>query len=114
MLETPLESWTVPDAFAMGPPPGSQPSGFDTFMSFVPIIAIFVIFYFLLIRPQHKKQREHQKMLDALKEGDNILTTGGIYGTIVKIKDNVLTVQISENIKVKVDRGYVASLKQQP
>lgn len=98
-------------AFAMGPPPGTQGGSFDTFMGFVPIIAIFVIFYFLLIRPQHKKQKDHQDMLNSLKEGDNILTSGGLYGTVVKIKDNVLTVQIAENIKVKIDRGYVATLK---
>jgi len=112
-IETIIETLTIPEVFAMGPPPGTETSGMDTFMSFVPIIAIFVIFYFLLIRPQHKKQKNHQKMLDSLKEGDNVLTSGGIYGTIVKIKDNVITLQIADNIKVKLDRGYVASLKQQ-
>ena len=65
-------------------------------VQFVPMILIFVVFYFLLIRPQRKKDKEAKAMLDNLKVGDRICTIGGIYGTIVKIKDDVLTVKVGE------------------
>ena len=65
-------------------------------VQFVPLILIFVIFYFMLIRPQRKKDKEAKKMLESLKVGDRICTIGGIYGTIVRIKDDVLTVEVGE------------------
>jgi preprotein translocase subunit YajC len=71
---------------------------------------IFVIFYFMIIRPQQKRQKERQKMLDALEKGDKILTAGGIYGTVVGIEDKTVLVQIADNVKVKVDRGSVGSV----
>ena len=71
---------------------------------------IFVIFYFMIIRPQQKRQKERQKMLDALEKGDKILTAGGIYGTVVGIEDKMVLVQIADNVKVKVDRGSVGSV----
>lgn len=79
-------------------------------MSLVPIVAIFIIFYFLLIRPQQKQANEQQKMLEALKKGDRVLTTGGLYGTIVGIKGNDLEVKFAENIKLLVSRSAVAKL----
>lgn len=71
---------------------------------------IFVIFYFMIIRPQQKRQKERQKMLDALEKGDKILTAGGIYGTVVGIEEKTVLVQIADNVKVKVDRGSVGSV----
>ena len=65
-------------------------------IQFLPMILIFVVFYFMLIRPQRKKDKEAKQMLDNLKVGDRICTIGGIYGTIVRIKDDVLTVEIGE------------------
>ena len=65
-------------------------------VQFLPMILIFVIFYFMLIRPQRKKDKEAKKMLESLKVGDRICTIGGIYGTIVRIKDDVLTVEVGE------------------
>ena len=65
-------------------------------LQFVPMILIFVVFYFLLIRPQRKKDKEAKAMLDNLKVGDRICTIGGIYGTIVRIKDDVLTIEVGE------------------
>ena len=65
-------------------------------VQFVPLILIFVIFYFMLIRPQRKKDKEAKKMLESLKVGDRICTIGGIYGTIVRIKDDVLTIEVGE------------------
>jgi len=84
--------------------------GTGMFTSFFPLILIFVIFYFLLIRPQQKKMREHQKMLSALKKGDHILTNGGIYGTIVNIKGNILEVKITEETKIQLARSAVAEV----
>jgi len=71
---------------------------------------IFVIFYFMIIRPQQKRQKERQKMLDALEKGDKILTSGGIYGTVIGIEEKVVLVQIADNVKVKVDRGSVGNV----
>ena len=65
-------------------------------VQFLPMILIFVVFYFMLIRPQRKKDKEARQMLDSLKVGDRICTIGGIYGTIVRIKDDVLTVEVGE------------------
>ena len=65
-------------------------------VQFLPMILIFVIFYFMLIRPQRKKDKEAKKMLENLKVGDRICTIGGIYGTIVRIKDDVLTIEVGE------------------
>ena len=65
-------------------------------IQFLPMILIFVVFYFMLIRPQRKKDKEAKKMLDNLKVGDRICTIGGIYGTITRIKDDVLTVEVGE------------------
>ena len=101
----------VNEAYAMAPLPGGEGGAGSLFMSMMPIIAMFAIFYFLLIRPQSKKQREHQLMLDNLKEGDNVITTGGIYGTIAKIKEDAITLQVAENVKVKIGKGYIAALK---
>lgn len=79
-------------------------------MSLVPIAAIFVIFYFLLIRPQQKQQREHEDMLKGLKKGDKILTTGGLYGTIVGLKGEDLEVKFSQTVTLTVARSAAAKL----
>jgi preprotein translocase subunit YajC len=79
-------------------------------VSLVPIAAIFIIFYFLLIRPQQKQQKAHEKMLSDLKKGDKILTTGGLYGTIVGLKGTDLEVRFAENVKLTLARSAVAKL----
>lgn len=71
---------------------------------------IFLIFYFMIIRPQQKRAKDRQKMLDALKKGDKIVTAGGIHGTVVGIEDKTVLVQIADNVKVKVDRGSVGNV----
>ena len=76
------------------------------FAQFVPLILIFVIFYFFLIRPQQKKVKEHKLMVEALKRGDKIITTGGIVGTVERIIDNEkVEVNISENVNVEIVRS---------
>ena len=82
----------------------------NPFMSLVPILAIFLIFYFLLIRPQQKQQKEHEKMLASLKKGDRILTAAGFYGTIIGMKGNDLEVRFAENVKLTLARSAVQKL----
>jgi preprotein translocase subunit YajC len=100
-------------AYAMGPTPGGGQGGAGGYMSFLFIGLIFVIFYFLLIRPQQKQKKEHQNLLSNLKVGDNVLTSGGIYGRITGIKDDKLTVEISDKVRVKVSRGHIAGVIKQ-
>lgn len=71
---------------------------------------IFVIFYFMIVRPQQRRQKERQKMLEALKKGDKVLTAGGIHGVIIGIEDKTVLVQIADGVKVKVDRGSVSAV----
>ena len=79
--------------------------------SMLPLVLIFVVFYFLLIRPQQKKMKQHKDMLEAIRRGDKVVTGGGIIGTVTKVSgDDELTVEIAENIKVKVKRSMVAEI----
>lgn len=88
----------------------AAPSGASTLMSMLPLVLMFGAMYFLLIAPQRKKQKEHEKMLTTLKAGDEIVTTGGIYGTITSVKDDRFIVRIGENNKVEVGKGFVHAL----
>ena len=79
--------------------------------SFIPLILIFLIFYFLLIRPQQKKQKEHKILLSQIKRGDEILTSGGIIGKVMKVdSEEKLTVEISQNVNVIIYRSTVADV----
>ena len=83
----------------------------EAFGTFLPLILIFVVFYFLLIRPQQRKVKQHKEMLSNLKRGDKIITSGGIIGSINKVADNrELTVEVSENVEIKIAPGMVADL----
>ena len=100
-------------AYAMGGLGGATGSGGSGgFTSFIPLILMFVIFYFLLIRPQQKKTKEHRQMVDTLKTGDRIITSGGLHGRITGVSENALTVEIAEKVRVKVNRGSVTALMQ--
>jgi len=76
-------------------------------MSFLPLVLIFVVFYFLLIRPQQKKAKEHQEFIANLKKGDEVLTSGGLQGKITGLTDRVATLEIAENVRVKIARPYI-------
>jgi preprotein translocase subunit YajC len=89
---------------------GAGPAG-GGIASFIPLILIFVIFYFLLIRPQQKKTKEHQVYLSNLKKGDGVVTTGGLHGDITGITDSVVTLEIADNIRVKVSRQHILGSK---
>ena len=85
--------------------------GFGGMESLLPLVLIFAVFYFLLIRPQQKKQKEHKAMLEALHRGDRIVTSGGIIGTITKVhSETELIVEIAEGVKVRVARGMIADV----
>ena len=85
------------------------------FAQFVPLILIFVIFYFFLIRPQQKKVKEHKVMVSALKRGDEVITSGGIVGKVEKVyEDDKIDLAISENVSVKVVKSTVQNLLKEP
>ena len=83
--------------------------GFDL-VGIMPLVLIFAVFYFLLIRPQQKKAKAHREMLGAITRGDKIITGGGIMGKVTKVVNDELAVEIAEGIKVKVQRGMVAGV----
>ena len=83
------------------------------FASFIPIILIFFIFYFLIIRPQQKKTREHQDMLKSLKRGEEVMTSGGVFGTIRDINGEEVTLEIADKVRVKVARAHISGYKKQ-
>ncbi len=87
---------------------GSSPPGILTFL---PLIFIFIIFYFLLIRPQHKKQKELNEMISKLKKGDEVITTGGMYGTVINVKDKSVILKVDENVTIEFQKNAVTHLK---
>jgi preprotein translocase subunit YajC len=95
---------TTANAWAAG---GDAQSGFA---QLVPLILIMVIFWFLLIRPQQKRVKEHRNMIEAIKKGDKVVTSGGIIGTVTDIKDNLVKVEIADNVRVQVKRDTIAGL----
>lgn len=88
---------------------GAQPEP-NFLVQMAPLIIIFVIFYFMLIRPQSKRAKEHKSMVEALQKGDELVTNGGLLGKIVKVGENYLDVEIAEGVVVKVQRAQVAAL----
>jgi len=96
-------------AYAMGSggAGGGQSGGLG---AFVPLIIIFAIFYFLLIRPQQKKAKQHKQILAELKKGDKVVNSGGLHGTITGLSDDVITMEISPKVRVKVSRGSIAGV----
>lgn len=78
--------------------------------SILPFVLIIAIFYFLILRPQQKKQKDRQKLLESVKKGDKVVTAGGIYGTVDGIEDNALLVKIAEGVKVKMDRSAISTI----
>ncbi len=100
----------VPDAMAQD---GAAVGGLGaTFIQMAPLLLIFVIFYFLLIRPQQKKQKAHQEMLASLKKGDRVVTNGGVFGTVYKLGESVITLEISDKVRIQLERHQVARLAQ--
>lgn len=101
-------------AYAMGAPgaEGSGGAGGGDFQFIILMVAIFAIFYFLLIRPQQKKQKELREMINNLQHGDVIITTGGLHGKITALTDQVVTIEIAEKTRVKIARSAIAGVVQ--
>ena len=100
----------IETAYAMGTSGGDGAAQGGGFSSLIMMIAIFAIFYFILIRPQQKKMKEHKKMVEELKKGDRIVTSGGMYATVENATPDTLTVKIAEGVKVKITRGSVGAV----
>lgn len=99
-------SFFVSEAWAQNAPVAQAP----TLMSLLPLIILFVLFYFLLIRPQTKRAKEHKKMVESLAKGDEVVTNGGLLGRITKVGDNFIDLEIADGILVKVQKQAVATL----
>ncbi len=111
MIHDILIDWVL----TMTPPQAQegQAQGPGMMLSFVlPMIFVGLIFYFVLIKPQKKQHQEVQKMRDNLKEGANVVTTGGIHGTVKKVKDDIVTLQIADNARIKINRSSVGAIKE--
>lgn len=87
--------------------PGARPQG-SIFTAMLPFILVFVIFYFLLIRPQRTKQKRHQEMVEQLKPGDKVITAGGIHGTVMGVQKDRIELKIASNVKVDISKNSIA------
>jgi len=99
-------SFFINDAMAQAA--GTGPQG--GLIAFLPMIALFVIFYFLLIRPQQKRQKDHKAMLEAISKGDEVVTMGGLLGKVVDLNENFMTLEIAKGTQVKVQRNLVQAM----
>jgi preprotein translocase subunit YajC len=102
-----LSDFLIAPAYAQGAP-ASGPGG--DLMAFLPMIAIFVVFYFLLIRPQQKRAKETKAMLQALQKGDEVVTAGGVVGKVSKLTEQYASVEIAPDVEIMVQRGAIAQL----
>jgi preprotein translocase subunit YajC len=92
-------------------PPQTQ---LNPIMQFVPFLFIFGIFYFLIIRPQRQREKEHKALLGRLAKNDEIVTAAGIHGTVVSVKDMTVIVRVDDNVKIEIDKAAVAYVKTKP
>jgi preprotein translocase subunit YajC len=99
----------ITPAFAQAAPQGGGSAGF--LISMLPFIMIFVIMYFLIIRPQQKRLKEHRDMVAGVRRGDTVVTAGGIVGKVVRAEDDELQVEIAEGVKVKIVRGTISDVR---
>ncbi|MCL2557943.1 MAG: preprotein translocase subunit YajC [Treponema sp.] len=95
------------------PPAGGEAAPGAGLMTFLPFIAIIAIFYFLIIRPQRKKQKETQNMLSALKKGDKVVTVGGVHGTIQNVREHSVVLKVDANTKIEFSRSAISSITSQ-
>lgn len=95
-------------SFADGVAPAAQSGG--AFGGLMPLILIFIFFYLFLIRPQQKQRKEHQKMLDALKKDDKIITAGGLYATVVSVKGDTVEAKISDNVRIQIVKQTISTV----
>jgi len=99
----------ISDAFAQAPAAGA-PTAADPLMTMLPLLLFGVVFYFLLIRPQSKRQKEHKRMIEALAKGDEVVTMGGIAGRIADMGENFLLLEVADGVQVKIRRAAVEAV----
>ena len=101
----------ISQAFAQAPAPAAAPDSFlGSLGSMLPLLLMFVVLYFVMIRPQMKRQKEHRQMVDKLAKGDEVVTSGGIAGRIDDVGESFLTVEIADGTKVKLQKGAVSAV----
>lgn len=100
-------SFFINDAWAEGAPAAGADAGF---MSLIPLVLIFIIFYFLLLRPQIKRAKDHKKMVESLAKGDEVVTNGGLLGKVTHLGESFMVVEIAQGVEVKVQKSAVSSL----
>ncbi len=102
-------------AFAMGGAPGGAAGGagggMAAFQQVIPLVFMFAIFYFLLIRPQQKKAKEHKALLESMKRGDNVITAGGVHGKVAAVENDLVSLEIANNVTIKITKSYIAAIK---
>ena len=91
--------------------PEGSPAQPSALLQFLPLVFLFVVFYFLLIRPQQKKQKEHANMLAKLDKNDEVITAGGIHATVISVGDKTATVRIADNVKVEIEKSSIQQVK---
>ena len=96
-------------AYAMGNLSGASGGQGGSMMTFLPLILLFGVFYFLLIRPQQKRAKQHKTFMESLKKGDTVVTSGGLYGKITGITDQTITLEIAEKVRVRVSKSSVVN-----
>ncbi|MFO1372447.1 MAG: preprotein translocase subunit YajC [Candidatus Competibacteraceae bacterium] len=104
-----IQNFLIQDAVAQQAA-GASPGGEMSLMGLLPFIVLMVAFYFLLIRPQTKRAKDHKQMMDALKKGDEIVTGGGVLGRVTEVGENFVQVEITEGVQIKVQKQSVSSL----
>ena len=86
----------------------AQPS---PFVQFLPLVFLFVVFYFLILRPQQKKQKDHAEMLTKLDKNDEVITAGGVHATVVSVSEKTVTLRIADNVKIEIEKGSIQTVK---
>ena len=97
------------------PPAGEagSPSFFQQILGgpFVPLLLVFVVIYFIILRPEQKSRKARQAMIDSLKKGDSVLTTGGLYGSVVQIQDQIVTLQVADGVRMRFSRAAISTVE---
>lgn len=103
-------------AFAMAGAPGGTAGGagggMAAFQQFIPLIFMFAIFYFLLIRPQRKKALAHKALLESIKRGDNVITAGGVHGRVFAVENDLVVLDVANNVNITINKSFIAAVKQ--
>jgi preprotein translocase subunit YajC len=105
-----LMNWPAAWPLLMAPPP-AEGSTAPSWVTFLPMVVLLALMYFVLLRPQMKRQKEHEKLLAAVKTGDRVVAAGGIYGTVTNLKDQVLVLKVADGVKIEVQRSTITSVE---